>query len=734
MPPKHASTVSLVFYASVLACPLFAQVSTKVDFARDIQPILRQHCVECHGPSQQMRGLRLDRRRDAIPNRVGANGARITPGNSAVSPLFHRIAGTAKGPQMPPAGPLSAAQIELVKAWIDQGAEWPDALSGDRVVAPPGPAVAAMLAALREGNHTSFRRTLSKNPKSANAAGHLGWTPLMYAALYRDSAAVQLLLDAGANANARNLDGATALIYAIEDPATTKLLLERGADPNLRTGQGLTALLIAAQRNGSYPVTKLLLDKGADVKARAANGGQGALAFAAAASDLEVMKLLLDRGVDKKPLPLAAASRGCAACLDLLLPYASTEDLGTLYTAAVRSGDVPRLHMLLERGAKPGRAVLQNAALTSAPIPSDTVRALIRSGADINAKTSFGISTLELARRQGNKTVTDALLEAGVRDDSVPPTSLSPTPAASPRAAVERSMPPLQRSAVLFIERAGCVSCHNNSLTSMTVEAARARRLPIDAAQAREQVRLITAFLEENRESALENIGIPGGVDTLSYILLGLAADQYTPDSLTDVWARYIKNLQSPDGRWRCQSFRPPLESSDFAITAAAIRAIRTYAPKSQHAEYEAAAARAVRWLESAQPSATEDYTFKILGQIWGGGNPAAVRKTAQDLLALQRPDGAWGQTPLLAPDAYATGQALTALHKSAVLSAKSPAYQRGIQYLLKTQLADGSWFIRTRSPSFQPYFDSGFPHGHDQFISAAATNWAAMALIPVVR
>jgi hypothetical protein len=56
-------------------------------------------------------------------------------------------------------------------------------------------------------------------------------------------------------------------------------------------------------------------------------------------------------------------------------------------------------------------------------------------------------------------------------------------------------------------------------------------------------------------------------------------------------------------------------------------------------------------------------------------------------------------------------------------------AYQRGIRYLLKTQLEDGSWYVTSRSLPFQPYFESGFPHGRDQWISIAASNWAAMAL-----
>jgi hypothetical protein len=60
--------------------------------------------------------------------------------------------------------------------------------------------------------------------------------------------------------------------------------------------------------------------------------------------------------------------------------------------------------------------------------------------------------------------------------------------------------------------------------------------------------------------------------------------------------------------------------------------------------------------------------------------------------------------------------------------------YQQGVRFLLKTQREDGSWYVRTRAIPLQPYFDSEFPHGRDQFISAAATNWATMALAPAAR
>src|SRR6476469_178832 len=147
------------------------QAPGKVDFGRDVQPLLRQHCVECHGPSQQMKGLRLDRRRDALPNRVGANGSRIVPGDSARSVLFQRLTGTKSGPQMPPTGPLPEEKIKLIQAWIDQGAVWPDELSVDRNANPPDLTVEKMRTALREGKSAEFQRMVNAAPKSVNAKG-----------------------------------------------------------------------------------------------------------------------------------------------------------------------------------------------------------------------------------------------------------------------------------------------------------------------------------------------------------------------------------------------------------------------------------------------------------------------------------------------------------------------------------------------------------------------------------
>jgi hypothetical protein len=96
--------------------------------------------------------------------------------------------------------------------------------------------------------------------------------------------------------------------------------------------------------------------------------------------------------------------------------------------------------------------------------------------------------------------------------------------------------------------------------------------------------------------------------------------------------------------------------------------------------------------------------------------------------VAEQRQDGGWSQIPTLGSDAYATGQVLVSL-KEAGIPVSDPAYKRGVEFLLKTQLEDGSWHVRSRAIPLQPLFESGFPHGRDQWISAAASNWAALAL-----
>ena len=83
--------------------------------------------------------------------------------------------------------------------------------------------------------------------------------------------------------------------------------------------------------------------------------------------------------------------------------------------------------------------------------------------------------------------------------------------------------------------------------------------------------------------------------------------------------------------------------------------------------------------------------------------------------------------------DAYATGEALWALHEAGV-GVSDAAYRRGVDYLLRTQQGDGTWHVATRAFGFQPYFQSGFPYEHDQWISQAGTSLAAIGLTFAVK
>jgi hypothetical protein len=75
----------------------------------------------------------------------------------------------------------------------------------------------------------------------------------------------------------------------------------------------------------------------------------------------------------------------------------------------------------------------------------------------------------------------------------------------------------------------------------------------------------------------------------------------------------------------------------------------------------------------------------------------------------------------------------LSTLYREGFLKKSDAAYARGVGYLLKTQFPDGSWYVRSRSPKLQPYFQSAFPYDHDQWISTSATAMAVMALAPVL-
>jgi hypothetical protein len=185
------------------------------------------------------------------------------------------------------------------------------------------------------------------------------------------------------------------------------------------------------------------------------------------------------------------------------------------------------------------------------------------------------------------------------------------------------------------------------------------------------------------------------------------------------------------DGSFLAESGRVPLQSGDIHCTAFSIRAIELYASPSKKARVDALVKKTRHWLETQNPGQQQEVVFQLLGMQWCGSSKDQMARVAQKLLSMQQIDGGWSQLTTMESDAYATGQALYALFESGMSGPADDAYQKGMNYLLKTQDPTGAWIVQTRSYGVQPYFSSDFPpNDENQFISAAATNWADLALL----
>lgn len=235
-------------------------------------------------------------------------------------------------------------------------------------------------------------------------------------------------------------------------------------------------------------------------------------------------------------------------------------------------------------------------------------------------------------------------------------------------------------------------------------------------------------FRGSGEQMFLQLVDPPGAVHTTEYSVLQLGAKHIPASPAVDAMVLYIAAAQRAEGNWHYHQGgipRPPIEDGDFFSTAMGIRCLQLYDIPGRKAEFQDRIRRAGIWLKNAQPRSTEDRVMQLLGLRWAG---LQAQTQVKELLTIQREDGGWAQTPWLESDAYATGQVLYALHEQGV-PPTDPAYARGVAYLQSTQKPDGSWHVRSRAPKFQPYFQSGFPYDDDQWISSAATAWAATGL-----
>ena len=296
------------------------------------------------------------------------------------------------------------------------------------------------------------------------------------------------------------------------------------------------------------------------------------------------------------------------------------------------------------------------------------------------------------------------------------------------RASVERGLKLVQKAADNYPQHRKCFSCHHQTLPLLAMREAQSARMTIDEKIQQTQLEFTRSSFAGRRENLKNGKRIGGRAITVGYGLWTFQIVEETPDDLAADMVTYLLKTQESDGHWRPQSNRPPLEESNVMCTVLAAYGMQLYASELQQEEVEKSFTRAKDWLDSAPLKSQEDKVARLWGLSLFDGKPAELESARKLVIKEQHDDGGWPQLTDMESDAYATGQTLYVLQETGT-DHSAESIQLGIDFLLKTQQKDGSWFVKTRSKPVQRFFDNGDPHGKSQFISTAATSWAAVAL-----
>lgn len=294
--------------------------------------------------------------------------------------------------------------------------------------------------------------------------------------------------------------------------------------------------------------------------------------------------------------------------------------------------------------------------------------------------------------------------------------------------AVQAGLRILQKGTLGYSEKQNCFTCHNQTLPMLAQATARKHGFKINEELLHEQARFTHESFEERTSSLRRGKGIGGQSMTVAFGLWALDLAEWQPSETTEAMADFLIKTQEDNGRFFTNKSRPPLEDSPATSATLATYYLKKFASDNDQPEAEASVEKGRRWLFDYQPERQEDENSLLWGMHLLGAGDEMTSKARQRVLQSQRADGGWGQLPDMPSDPYATGQALWTLQETG-LPTTDPCYQRGVTYLLNTQREDGSWLVKTRSKPIQRHFESGFPHGKDQFISICGTSWAVAAL-----
>jgi N-acyl-D-amino-acid deacylase len=302
-------------------------------------------------------------------------------------------------------------------------------------------------------------------------------------------------------------------------------------------------------------------------------------------------------------------------------------------------------------------------------------------------------------------------------------------PPESVRAAIGKAIPLLQQGASVSANERKCFTCHNQALPVFVLAEAAKQDFEIDKQVLQQQLQHTWNHLNGGKSGYLTGKGQGGQVMTAGYAMWALEMGEWRADETTTAVAHYLIEYQRDKNRWVGNSKRPPSSGSGFTATYLALRALSHYGSAEQQDGIKARREAVAKWVLETNPEDTEDRVFRLRSLPYIDADPAIVQQAIDALLAKQDASGGWSQADDMQPDAYATGTVLAALQEVGQLSSEHPAVVSGCRYLIDSQREDGTWHVATRAKPIQEYYESGFPHDVDQFISITATAWATLAL-----
>jgi hypothetical protein len=302
----------------------------------------------------------------------------------------------------------------------------------------------------------------------------------------------------------------------------------------------------------------------------------------------------------------------------------------------------------------------------------------------------------------------------------------------------------LQTESADWLNTRRCAACHHAAMPLWAISEAGRRGYPIDKA-------FLAGTIESllgNKEKLLASKIFPDPAAPpdprpqgrgLNMGLPMLAVAARSLPTLTDGQKQSLKLIdeeiirkQQPDGSWEFFATlrRPPINESQASDAAWNILSLQGAEGRGPTPEPREAVTKAIAWLSAAGRSDThQDKVLRVFLGARSGKPREALQPTIDQLMALQRADGGWSQSvPEPKSDAFATGQTLYAL-ALAGFTADRPDVHRGIDFLVATQAADGSWPMTSRSTP------DGSPGSAKLLtpITCAASSWGTLGLVNLV-